>query len=112
MDQRGFIAVDEHLRTNIEDVYACGDIVTFPLTCFNVPSANIQHWQMAMKHGICFWFPCSYTTHLIIYLGQTAALNLLGNSAAIYSVPFFWSVMFGKSLRYTGRYYNKLMTKI
>lgn len=35
--------------------------------------------------------------------GRVAALNMLGKPTAIESVPFFWTVLLGKSIRYTGR---------
>lgn len=47
-------------------------------------SVAIGHWQIALGHG------------------RTAALNMLGQNTPVTSVPFFWTVLFGKSLRYTG----------
>lgn len=35
--------------------------------------------------------------------GKVAALNMLGKPTKIESVPFFWTVLLGKSIRYTGR---------
>ena len=37
-----------------------------------------------------------------VIVGRTAALNMLNQDVAIRSVPFFWTMQFGKSLRYTG----------
>lgn len=34
--------------------------------------------------------------------GRVAALNMLKKSTKIESVPFFWTVLLGKSIRYTG----------
>lgn len=72
------------MRTNCSDIYAAGDIASFPL--YNGVYANIGHWQMALHHG------------------RTAALSILGISKSISqsTVPFFWSSMFGKSIRYCG----------
>jgi len=39
------------MQTNIADVYAAGDIVQFPLYLNGDQHTNIQHWQMACKHG-------------------------------------------------------------
>lgn len=38
--------------------------------------------------------------------GRVAALNMLNKPTAIESVPFFWTVLAGKSIRYTGRVVN------
>ncbi|XP_046442714.1 apoptosis-inducing factor 3-like isoform X2 [Daphnia pulex] len=90
LDSRGFVPVDEHMRTNCRDVYAVGDIASFPLHAKEENETrklvNIGHWQMALHHG------------------RTAALTIMGRSEPIYktTVPFFWSSMFGKSVRYCG----------
>ena len=34
-----------------DGVYVCGDIVEFPLAAAGGKQANVQHWQMAHKHG-------------------------------------------------------------
>jgi len=39
------------MMTNLDDVYAIGDIAQFPLFIANDDSVNIQHWQMAHQHG-------------------------------------------------------------
>ncbi len=41
----------QHMRTNKENVFAAGDIVTFPLFMSDDEQANVQHWQMAHRHG-------------------------------------------------------------
>ena len=66
-----------------EDVYAGGDIVRFPLPLIG-DTANIGHWQIAHNHG------------------RVAAKNMLGKKEAFNSIPFFWTVLHGKSLRYCG----------
>lgn len=35
-------------------------------------------------------------------LGRVAALNMLKKQTKIHSVPYFWTVLLGKSIRYTG----------
>lgn len=35
--------------------------------------------------------------------GRVAALNMLKKPTKLESVPFFWTVLLGKSIRYTGR---------
>lgn len=84
LSNRNLIEVDKHLKTSVDGVYAAGDIVQFPLLVFSGESANIGHWQMAQTHG------------------RTAAFNMLGKTKPLHTVPFFWTAMFGKSLRYAG----------
>lgn len=83
-DDRGYVPVNEYLETNYPDVYCGGDIASFPLFLHDGDSVAIGHWQVAHNHG------------------ATAARNMLGQKVVVRSVPFFWTVLFGKSLRYTG----------
>ena len=73
------------MKTNVEGVYATGDIVEFPLFIADDQQANVQHWQMAHAHG------------------KTAAEAILKKGDGIKSVPFFWTMMYKKSIRYTGK---------
>lgn len=84
MTQRGFITVNKKMETNLPDIYAAGDIVEFPLSIAANQQSNVQHWQMAHMHG------------------RIAGLNIAGKPTDINSVPYFWTVQFGKSVRYTG----------
>ncbi|RXG50774.1 Apoptosis-inducing factor 3 [Armadillidium vulgare] len=84
LNKGGYVVVNEEMRTNVEDIYSGGDIVSFPLFLNRDSPVSIGHWQIAHKHG------------------HVAALNMLGKKEAFYSVPFFWTSLFGKSLRYTG----------
>ncbi|XP_025093063.1 apoptosis-inducing factor 3-like isoform X2 [Pomacea canaliculata] len=84
MTDRGFVTVDKYMKTNQSGVFAAGDIVEFPLFLNSNQQSNVQHWQMAHQHG------------------RIAALNMLNKKVEIHSVPFFWTVMYGKSVRYTG----------
>ncbi|XP_014667880.1 PREDICTED: apoptosis-inducing factor 3-like isoform X2 [Priapulus caudatus] len=84
MTDRGHVVVDKRMGSSNADVFACGDIVVFPLFLCNDKRVNIQHWQMASQHG------------------KVAAFNMLGTEKDICSVPYFWTAFFGKSVRYTG----------
>ncbi|KAM9800860.1 apoptosis inducing factor mitochondria associated 4 [Neosynchiropus ocellatus] len=84
VDSRKAIVVDKFMRTNIPDIYAAGDVTSFPLTIRGDQRVNIGHWQMSQAHG------------------RVAALNMLKKPTEINSVPFFWTVLLGKSIRYTG----------
>ena len=70
--------------SGLPDVWAAGDIVAFPLNTFRDQRVNIGHWGLAMYHG------------------KVAALNMLSIDVNLNTVPFFWTVQFGKSLRYSG----------
>jgi NADPH-dependent 2,4-dienoyl-CoA reductase/sulfur reductase-like enzyme len=88
LDPRGYVTTDRFMKTKLPNVWAAGDIVVFPLSTFGEQMANIQHWQMALKQG------------------QIAAKSIAGKPEPIHSVPFFWTVLFGKSFRYTGYGYG------
>ncbi|XP_060227342.1 apoptosis-inducing factor 3 isoform X2 [Meriones unguiculatus] len=84
LDSRGFIPVNKMMQTNIPGVFAAGDAVIFPLAWRNNRKVNIPHWQMAHAQG------------------RVAAQNMLAQEAEINTVPYLWTAMFGKSLRYAG----------
>uniref|UniRef100_A0A8C3HCY6 AIF family member 3 n=1 Tax=Chrysemys picta bellii TaxID=8478 RepID=A0A8C3HCY6_CHRPI len=84
IDSKGFIVVNKMMQTNIPGVFAAGDAVTFPLALRNNKKVNIPHWQMAHMHG------------------RIAALNMLAHGTEISTVPYLWTAVFGKSLRYAG----------
>lgn len=84
VDSRKAVIVDKFMRTNIPDIFSAGDVASFPLSLRGDQSVNIGHWQMSQAHG------------------RVAALNMLNKPTTIESVPFFWTVLLGKSIRYTG----------
>ncbi|CAI5797548.1 apoptosis-inducing factor 3 isoform X2 [Podarcis lilfordi] len=84
VDSKGFIVVNKMMQTNIPGVSAAGDAVAFPLVLRNNKKVNIPHWQMAHMHG------------------RIAALNMLAHGTEISTVPYLWTAMFGKSIRYAG----------
>uniref|UniRef100_A0A672U1A2 FAD/NAD(P)-binding domain-containing protein n=1 Tax=Strigops habroptila TaxID=2489341 RepID=A0A672U1A2_STRHB len=83
-DASGAILVDLHMQTNIPNVFAAGDVVSFPVALLNGEQCSIHHQQVAEVHG------------------HTAALNMLKKEKELHTVPFFWTTMFGKSIRYAG----------
>uniref|UniRef100_A0A8C4NPJ1 AIF family member 3 n=1 Tax=Dicentrarchus labrax TaxID=13489 RepID=A0A8C4NPJ1_DICLA len=84
MDSKGFITVNKMMQTNADGVFAGGDMVIFPFPPRNNKKVNIPHWQMAHVHG------------------RVAALSMMGRATEIKTVPYFWSAMFGKTIRYAG----------
>uniref|UniRef100_A0A1A7WW18 Rieske domain-containing protein n=2 Tax=Iconisemion striatum TaxID=60296 RepID=A0A1A7WW18_9TELE len=84
VDSRKAVIVDKHMRTNIPDIFSAGDVTSFPLSSRGDQQVNIGHWQMSHSHG------------------KVAALNMLKKTTNMESVPFFWTALAGKSIRYTG----------
>ena len=97
-----YVMVDKTMRTNLEDVYAVGDIAFFPRSClsgldFTLNKANqkldhvkIGHWGLANSHG------------------RIAGLNIADSHrnekyrAELDVVPFFWSTQQNKNIRFAG----------
>ncbi|KAM9348867.1 apoptosis-inducing factor 3-like [Symphorus nematophorus] len=84
MDSKNFVIVDKYMRTNVPDVFCGGDLATFPLAMAKNQLVNIGHWQMAQTHG------------------RIAALNMLKRQTELTSVPFYWTVLLGTTIRYAG----------
>jgi len=79
----GSIFVDNHLGIiGLQNVYAAGDVARFPYGNGNI---RVEHWDVAIDQG------------------RIAARNMLGKNDLIgRMVPFFWTGMFGTSIRYAG----------
>ena len=87
------IRVNQYLQTEIKNVYAAGDIASFPYTAMG-EHTRIEHWRLAAQHG------------------RIAANNMLkqsndsrnSQSASTVNniVPFFWSGQYDLKLRYVG----------
>ncbi|XP_040901679.1 apoptosis inducing factor mitochondria associated 4 [Toxotes jaculatrix] len=92
VDSKKAVIVDKFMRTNITDIFSAGDVTSFPLAIRGDQRVNIGHWQMSQAQG------------------RVAALNMLQKPTKIESVPFFWTVLLGKSIRYTG--YSEGYTEI
>ncbi|NXU86432.1 AIFM3 factor, partial [Xiphorhynchus elegans] len=83
-DDKGAILVDLHMQTNIPNVFAAGDVVSFPVALLRGDRSSIHHQQVAEAHG------------------HFAALNMLKKEKELHTVPFFWTTLFGKTIRYAG----------
>ena len=80
------ISVNEYLQTEFEDIYAAGDIASFPYAPMR-KSTCIEHWRLAAQQG------------------RIAAANMLRKNklqAISQIVPFFWSGQYDLKLRYVG----------
>jgi 3-phenylpropionate/trans-cinnamate dioxygenase ferredoxin reductase component len=77
------IVVDEHCRTNVEGVYAAGDVANHlhPVTGHHI---RVEHWQNAMKQG------------------AAAARAMLGGSEPYDEVHWFWSDQYDTNIQSAG----------
>ncbi|NWV02655.1 AIFM3 factor, partial [Ptilonorhynchus violaceus] len=83
-DDKGAILVDLHMQTNIPNIFAAGDVAAFPVALLDGDRSSIHHQQVAEAHG------------------RFAALNMLKRGKELHTVPFFWTTLLGKSIRYAG----------
>lgn len=83
------LRVDAHMQVIGHEgrIYAAGDLATFPQRETGRP-VRIEHWDVAQQQGRV--------------AGHNMALGRDAKLQSYNSVPFFFSLMYGKSLRYTG----------
>jgi NADPH-dependent 2,4-dienoyl-CoA reductase/sulfur reductase-like enzyme len=83
LDARGGVICDPYLQTSAKDVFAAGDIASYPywLTGKN---QRIEHYVVAMDQG------------------SHAAFNMLGKMVPFGSIPFFWTRHYNKTIQYVG----------
>lgn len=84
LNKDGSIDTNNHLESNISDVYIGGDIANSPVFSSGNQLATIGHYPLAQYHG------------------KIAALNMAGKRQELHVVPYFWTMLFGKSFRYCG----------
>ncbi len=77
------IQVDEYLQLR-DGVYALGDIAKAPN---QLGRMRIEHWRVALQHGM---------------VTAAAILNDDNVKSLQERIPFFWTMQYGKSLRYSG----------
>ena len=82
MNDADGVQVDSHLQLR-DGVYALGDIAKAPN---QLGRMRIEHWRVALQHGM---------------VTAAAILNDDINSLEE-RIPFFWTMQYGKSLRYSG----------
>lgn len=85
VDKGGHVVVDNNMESvSSKGIFAAGDIASFPLKWSN-KNVAIGHWQIALCHG------------------RVAGLNVGSDTKTeVDTVPFFWTVQYGKSIRYAG----------
>jgi NADPH-dependent 2,4-dienoyl-CoA reductase/sulfur reductase-like enzyme/nitrite reductase/ring-hydroxylating ferredoxin subunit len=82
LESDGSIKVDQYFHVG-NDIYAAGDIATFPYW-YSGSDIRIEHWRSAEQ------------------LGRITAHNMAGKKITYESIPFFWTVQAGITLRYVG----------
>eukprot|EP00004_Rigifila_ramosa_P025473 TRINITY_DN761_c0_g2_i3.p1 TRINITY_DN761_c0_g2~~TRINITY_DN761_c0_g2_i3.p1 ORF type:complete len:163 (+),score=27.94 TRINITY_DN761_c0_g2_i3:42-491(+) len=67
----------------VPDLYCIGDLARFQYWATG-ETIRIEHYDVAQQHG------------------RVAAANIIGKKMQYRSVPFFWTTLFGASIRYAG----------
>ncbi|CAB3381437.1 Hypothetical predicted protein [Cloeon dipterum] len=94
LDKNDCVIVDQNMQTNVKGIFAAGDVTAAPLSLNGEMLAapvNIGHWQLSHFHGKV--------------AGRSVAAFLADQPqdlAVLDAVPFFWTMLFGKSIRYAG----------
>lgn len=78
------IAVDAHLRTSDERIFAAGDCCSFPASHYGGRRVRLEAWRNAQQQG------------------ALAARNMLGRGEAHAFVPWFWSDQYELGLQIAG----------
>ncbi|KAL4647621.1 apoptosis-inducing factor 3-like [Arapaima gigas] len=94
LDSKNMVIVDKFMKTNILNVFSAGDVTSFPLAVSKNQRVSLGHWHLAQTQG------------------RVAALNMLNKPTEMNSVPFYWTVLAGKSIRYADKYFFDLPGKI
>lgn len=84
LNANGSIDTNLYLQSNIPDIYVGGDIANAPVYSSNNERAAIGHYGLAQYHG------------------RVAALNMIGKKTELKAVPFFWAMLFGTGIKYSG----------
>jgi 3-phenylpropionate/trans-cinnamate dioxygenase ferredoxin reductase subunit len=77
------ILVDEYCCTNVQDIYAAGDVANHYHPVFQ-RRMRVEHWQNAMQQG------------------AAAARSMLGKGKPYDAIHWFWSDQYDDNLQYAG----------
>lgn len=79
MDKQGGVVCDPFLQSSDGDVYAAGDICSYPYWPTG-GRTRTEHWVVALDQG------------------TFAAFNMMGKMVPYSSIPFFWTRHYNKSI--------------
>jgi NADPH-dependent 2,4-dienoyl-CoA reductase/sulfur reductase-like enzyme len=83
LSSEGGVVCDPFLQTNVKNVYAAGDIASYPYW----PTGSrirTEHWVTSLDQG------------------TYAAFNMLGKFVPYGQIPFFWTRHYNKSIHFVG----------
>mmetsp|Transcript_24189 Transcript_24189/g.27900 ORF Transcript_24189/g.27900 Transcript_24189/m.27900 type:complete len:524 (+) Transcript_24189:1-1572(+) len=83
LERDGSIRVDPFLKTSADNIYAAGDVASYPYWVTG-KRARVEHWNHATQQG------------------EVAAFNMLGKQIPYDNIPFFWTRNYMKTLQYAG----------
>ncbi len=78
----GGIVVDEHLQSSVADIFAAGDVASFPDPLGG--RRHVEHWDNAIAQG------------------RVAGGNMAGQRVPFRHVPYFWSDLFDTTINVVG----------
>ena len=84
INNNGSISTNLFMETNIQNIYAAGDVANSPVFSNNNKLGTIGHYGLAQYHG------------------KIAALNMCGIPTELKAIPYFWFTLFGKTFNFTG----------
>lgn len=84
INRDGSVNTNSFLESSIPNIFIGGDIANAPVFSSGNKLANIGHYPLAQYHG------------------RIAGLSMVGKPEELKNVPFFWTMLFGKSFRYCG----------
>lgn len=84
LNKNGSVDVTDFMESNIPDVYVGGDIANAHIYGLTQSRVTIGHYQLAQYHA------------------RIAAVNMCGSVKKAAAVPFFFTMVFGKGIRYAG----------
>lgn len=84
INNNGSISTNLFMETNIQNIYAAGDVANSPVFSNHNELGTIGHYGLAQYHG------------------KIAALNMCGITTELKAIPYFWFTLFGKTFNFTG----------
>ena len=84
INENGSISTNLFMETNMQNMYAAGDIANSPIFTNHNELDTIGHYGLAQYHG------------------KVAALNMCGITTELKAIPYFWFTLFERTFNFTG----------